>query len=90
MIGWQAKLTEVVCWTGAVYVNRSVVSSGPSTTFMTLYQTIGRSDLVDSVLSVLQCNLCNLSLQCFDTVGWATGRAPACKSFGVVLMMVTI
>jgi len=30
------------------------------------------------------------SHQCFDTVGWATGRHPACKKLGVGLLMVMI
>ena len=29
-------------------------------------------------------------LQCLDTVGWATGRHPACKKLDVGLLMVTI
>ena len=66
------------------------MSSGALTTFMTLYQTIGRSDLVDLVLSVLQYNLRNLSLQCCDTVDWATGRTSACKSLGVSLLVMMI
>jgi len=28
-----------------------------------------------------------LSLECFDTVGWTTGRASACKKLGVGLLM---
>jgi len=30
-----------------------------------------------------------ISLQCFDTVGWVTGRHPACKIVGVGLLVVT-
>jgi len=35
-------------------------------------------------------NVILFSLQCFDTVGWATGRHPVCKTLGVGLLMVTI
>jgi len=31
-----------------------------------------------------------LSLQCIDTVGWATEGYPACKKLDVGLLMVTI
>jgi len=35
---------------------------------------------------------CNMCLQCFDAVGWVTGRAPACKKLewwgaGVVIYL---
>ena len=39
----------------------------------------------------LNCNvLMPVFLHCSDTVGWATGRDPACKKLAVDLLMITI
>jgi len=53
------------------------------------YQCLANRGKLRQVYIIL-CSVNSVSLQCSDTVGWATGRHPACKKLGVGLLMVTI
>ena len=48
------------------------------------------SILMDSAILFLGLSDVQISLQCSDAVGWATGRASACKKLGVGMLVLTI